>query len=97
MSERQEARLLAALRHGDPFDEVGAALVAKEELRQMYAAGTITGARRHLDAFYGLSRRCGVPEVSRLARTVRRWEAWILSFFVTGHTNAKGEAQNLIT
>jgi transposase len=71
--------------------------VAKEELRQMYAAGTITGARRHLDAFYELARRCGVPEVTRLSRTVRRWEPQILSFFVTGHTNAKSEAQNLIT
>jgi transposase len=97
LSEPQEERLVAALHYGDPFDEVGAALVAKEELRQMYAATTITGARRHLDAFYELARRCGVPEVTRLSRTVRRWEAQILSFFVTGVTNAKSEAQNLIT
>ncbi len=35
--------------------------------------------------------------MSRLARTIRRWEAQILGFFTTGHTNAKSEAMNLIT
>ena len=97
LSEHQEERLLAALRRGDPFDEVGAALVAKEELRQMYAAGSPASARDHLERFYELARKCGVGEVARLSRTVRRWETPILSFFVTGHTNAKSEAQNLIT
>jgi len=71
--------------------------VAKEELRQMYAAGSLPWATRHLDSFYDLARRVGVPEVSRLARTVRRWAAQILSFFTTGRTNAKSEARNLIT
>jgi len=97
LSERQEQRLVVALHYGDPFDEVGAALVAKEEPRQMYTAGSLRGARRHLGSFYELARRCGVAEVSRLARTVRRWEPQILSFFVTGRTNAKSEAQNLAT
>jgi len=97
LSERQEERLLAALRHGDPFDEVGAALVAKEHLREMYASGSRIDAREHLAAFFELAGRCGVPEVARLSRTVGRWEPQILSFFVTGHTNAKSEAQNLIT
>jgi transposase len=86
LSDRQEEGLVAVLHYGDPFDEVGAALVAKEELRQMYTATSTTGARRRLDAFYELARRCGVPEVTRLSRTVRRWEPQILSFFVAGHT-----------
>jgi transposase len=97
LSDDQQERLLQALHRGDPFDEVGAALVAKEELRQMYDADTMAGARRHLENFYALARRCGVGEIGRLARTVRRWERQILSFFTTGRTNAKSEAQNLIT
>jgi transposase len=47
--------------------------------------------------FHALARHSGVPELSRLAWTVRRWERQILSFFTTGRTNAKSEAQNLIT
>jgi transposase len=97
LSERQEQRLVTALHYGDPFDEVGVALVAKEELRQMYTASNPRSARRHLASFYGLARRAGVKEVSRLARTVKRWEAQILSFFVTGKTNARSEAANLVT
>jgi transposase len=97
LSDRQEERLVTALHYGDPFDEVGAALVAKEELRQMYAAGSLHRARRHLASFYDRAGRAGVPEVSRLARTVKRWEAQILSFFVTGRTNARSEAANLVT
>jgi transposase len=97
LPDHQRERLFAALRRADPFDEVGSALVAKEEFRQMYDADTMAGARRHLGAFYAIARRSGVPELARLARTVRRWEAQILSFFTIGRTNAKSEAQNLIT
>jgi transposase len=97
LSERQEDRLLHGLRRGDPFDEVGTTLVAKEELRQMYDAGTIAGARVHLEAFYALAGRSSVSEVARLARTVKRWEQPILAFFSTGRTNARSEAANLIT
>jgi transposase len=97
LSEAQEQRLVTALHYGDPFDEVGAALVAKEEVRQMYSASNLRTARRHLTSFYGLALRAGVKEISRLARTVKRWEPQILSFFVTGRTNARSEAANLIT
>jgi len=93
LSDRQEARLAAGLRWGDPFDEVGMALVAKEELRAMYATAT----REPLDDFYALAARSGVPEVARLARTVARWEDPILAFFDTGRSNAHSEAANLIT
>jgi transposase len=72
-------------------------LVAKEELRQMYDADTTAEARRHLENLYAVARYSGVLELSRLARTVRRWERQILSFLTTGHTNPKSEAQNLIT
>jgi transposase len=97
LSTHQEERLLTALRRGDPFDEVGGALVAKEVLREMYWAESRTEAELHLAAFYDVARRVDVPELSRLARTVKRWEPQILSYFTTGHTNAKSEAMNLIT
>ncbi len=97
LSERQVERVLVAMRRGDPYDEVGGALVAKEVLRAMYWAETPAEAREHLAEFYAVVARAEVPELDRLARTVRRWEKEILSFFTTGHTNAKSEAMNLIT
>ena len=97
LSEHQEERLLTALRRADPFDEVGGALVAKEVLREMYWSESRYEAEQRLAEFYAVVRRCEVPELSRLSRTVKRWEPQILAFFTTGHTNAKSEAMNLIT
>lgn len=97
LSEHQVERVLVGMRRGDPFDEVGAAVVCKEHLREMYWAETTAEARVHLARFYELARLSEVPEVQRLARTVKRWEPEILSFFTTGHSNAKSEAMNLIT
>jgi transposase len=97
LSDRQEARMFEGLRTGDLYDEVGGALACKEQLRAMYAAGTLSKARRELATFHRLAKTTGTPEVLRLSRTVRRWEREILSFFTTGHTNAKSEARNLIT
>jgi transposase len=97
LSERQVNKVLVAMRRGDPYDEVGAAVVAKEVLRQMYTANSVSEAREDLAEFYAVVARAQVKELDRLARTVKRWEPEILSFFVTGHTNAKSEAMNLIT
>lgn len=85
------------LRWGDPYDEVGAAVAVKEQLRTMYAARSLTSARRELAVFYELAQNAGTPEVARLARTIKRWEPQILNLFTTGRTNARSEAQNLIT
>ncbi len=38
-----------------------------------------------------------MKEISRLARTIRRWEPEILTFFETHASNAGSEAMNLIT
>jgi len=40
------------------------------------------------------SKTAKVPEVARLARTIKRWESQILTFFTTGVSNAGSEAQN---
>jgi transposase len=97
LSDRQLARLEDALRWGDPYDEVGAAWALKEQLRTVYAQRTLSVARHELAVFYELAKDAGTPEVRRLARTVLRWEPQILNYFRTGRTNARSEAQNLIT
>jgi transposase len=97
LSNRQRSRLELALRHGDPTDEVGGAWAVKEQLRTVYAATTLSRARTELERFFALARQAGTPEVLRLANTIRRWQPQVLSYFVTGRTNARSEAQNLIT
>jgi len=47
-------------------------------------------------SFYELARTAGTPEVLRLARTIKRWEPQVLSYFTTWRTNARSEAQNLV-
>jgi transposase len=79
LTTRGRARPRAGLTTGDRFGEVAAAWQGKELLRAVYAADALTSARAALDRFY---RWCdGVPilELSRLARTVRAWEAEILA------------------
>jgi transposase len=97
LSDRQLARLETALRQGDPFDEVGGAWATKEQLRSVYTARTLGAARQELEVFYELARDAGTPEVVRFARTIARWEPQVLNYFTTGRTNARSEAQNLIT
>ncbi len=97
LPDHQVARLMEALRQGDIFDEVAAAIAGKELLREFYASRSLGTARRRLDRFYAHARRARVAEVSRLARTIKRWEPEILTFFETHASNAGSEAMNLIT
>jgi hypothetical protein len=85
------------LRLGDPTGEAAAAWQGKELLWTIYAAGGAADARRALARFYHWAASVGVPELSRLARTVRVWEAEILAFHTTGgNSNGPTEALNLL-
>jgi transposase len=83
LTERGRARLRAGLAAGDPSGEVAAAWQGKELLRAVYAAAGMPAARAALDRFYRWSDGVQVPELSRLARTVRAWEAEILAWHTT--------------
>jgi transposase len=90
-------RLRAGLAVGDPTGEVAVAWQGKELLRAVYAAGDLAHARAALERFYRWADGVGVVELSRLARTVRAWEAEILAFHTTGgRSNGSTEAINLL-
>jgi len=97
LSEHQREKLLAALAEGDPDGEVGATILGKELLREVYAAPNLSEARWRLVRFYGYVAEAEVPELTRLATTVSRWEAEILNFHVTRISTGPVEAQNLVT
>jgi hypothetical protein len=95
-------RLRAGLAAGDPGGEVVAAWQGKELLRAVYAASDLAQARAALERFYRWADGVGVAELSRLARTVRAWEAELLAFHSTkgllqrahrGHESAHQEGQ----
>jgi transposase len=97
LGDRQRERLFVALRVGDPDGETGATILGKELLRDVYAAPNQLVARRRLEAFYAHVAWAEVPELTRLGKTVRAWEAEILNYHLTGASNGATEAQNLIT
>jgi hypothetical protein len=80
LTQRGRVRLRAGLAAGDPGGEVAAAWQRKELLRAVYAASDLADAWAALDRFYRWSDGVGVAELSRLARTVRAWEAEMLAF-----------------
>ena len=97
LTSRGRVRLRAGLAAGDPTGQVAVAWQGKELLRAVYAVSDLTDARAALERFYRWSDGVGVAELSRLARTVRAWEAEILAFHATkGCSNGPTEAVNLL-
>jgi transposase len=77
--------------------EVAAAWQGKELLRAVYAAVGMPAARAALERFSRWADSVGVVELSRLARTIRAWQAEILAWHVTdGCFNGPTEAVNLL-
>lgn len=90
-------RLLAGLEAGDPNGEVGAAYIACQQLRHVYAAPDLDRARRRLQRFYWACADPGVPELERLGRTIAAWQEQLLAYFTTGGvSNGPTEAVNLL-
>jgi transposase len=97
LTSRGWVRLRASLAAGDPGGEVTAAWQGKELLRAVYAAVGLPAARAALERFCRWADGVQVIELSRLARTVRAWEAEILAWHATeGCSNGPTEAVNLL-
>jgi transposase len=96
LTERQLAKLSRCLDAGDPRDEVNVTWQCYQQLRSIYHAAPTKGreiARKVLDSFH----TCPIPEVARLGRTLRAWQAQVLAYFDTsGVSNGGTEAINLI-
>jgi transposase len=96
LSDKGRARLEAGLAAGDPLDEVLDTWLAKESLRDFYAAASLAEAVRRFDAFIAECRTSRVPELHRLAKTMTKWRKEILAHHTTGASNGKTEAVNLL-
>lgn len=94
LSEERFEWMQSLIAAGDPDGEVGAAWVTKELLRSVYAANTLAHAKRRLIVFYQHAADVEVPEVTRLARTIERWQEEILAYHTMGNTS-NGRVENL--
>ena len=95
LTDKQVARLAAAIEADDAHEEVYLAWRCAQDLRAAYRAKDTTDGRKRalkiLASFY----RCPIPEVARLGRTLRRWKDAFLAYFTTGRANNGGtEAVN---
>ncbi|WP_208029802.1 ISL3 family transposase [Rhabdothermincola sediminis] len=93
LTEERITWMLDMLAAGDPDGEVGAAVLAKELLREVYAAVDHAHAQRRLTAFFQHCADADVAELVRLARTIDRWRDEILSYHRTGRAS-NGRVEN---
>lgn len=82
------------LEEGDPDGEVRAAWVAKELLRDVYAAVDAAHARRQLIVFFQYAVDADVSEITRLAKTIDRWSDEVLAYHDTGGAS-NGRVENV--
>src|SRR5215207_4909744 len=96
LTERQQAKITRCLDAGDPNGEVNLAWQCYQQLRSIYHATAEQGrqiCQKVLDSFPS----CPIPEVARLARTLKTWRQQVIAYFDTkGVSNGGTEAINLI-
>ncbi len=68
----------------DPDGELGAVFGAKELLRDVFSAADEAHVRRRMIAFYAFCADADIPELTRLAPTIRRWSELIFNYHRTG-------------
>jgi len=92
LSDERLAWMFEMLDAGDPDGEVGAAVLTKELLREVYSAVDEAHARRRLIVFFQQCADADVPELQRLARTPDRWADLVFAYHRTaGASNGRVE------
>lgn len=94
LDEQGRERMLLGLRAGDPEDELLAAWLAKESVRDVYLTADPKEAAVLLDKAIIACRADDVPEIASLGRTLARWREEILNHHRTGASNGPTEGMN---
>jgi len=82
---------------GDPDGEVSACWIAKELLREVFAAVDEAHARRRMITFYQSCADAEIPELTRLASTISRWAEQIFAYHRTaGASNGRVENTHML-
>ena len=89
-------RLLLGLRMGDPDNEVLAAWLAKESVRDVYLTEDPAAAEVLLGKAIVGTRDHSITELAGLSRTLAQWREAILEHHRSGASNGPTEAMNLL-
>jgi transposase len=103
LSPAQSAKIIDTLDRDRYGQEIAAAWIAKEKLRDVLnLRAPVTGSapceRQVRDRLFAFNDWCAqhddIPELLTLARTISRWEGEIVAAVITGITNATAESLN---
>ncbi|GAA4719332.1 ISL3-like element IS1096 family transposase [Isoptericola chiayiensis] len=87
LADKQQARLARAIEADERHEEVFVAWQCAQQLRAAYRQQDLTDGRHLAEKILASFRRCPIPEVARLGRTLRRWREAFLAYFATGRAN----------
>ena len=90
LTEKQQARLIAAIEANPAHDEVFVAWQCAQQLRAAYHQRDLTTGRRIAEKVIESFHTCPIPEIARLGRTLRRWRSAFLAYFTTSRANNGG-------
>ena len=95
LTERQQARLSAAIEADERHLEVFVAWQCAQQLRQVYHQPNPDLGRRLATKIITSFPSCPIPEIARLGRTLKKWRTAFLGYFTTaGASNGGTEAVN---
>lgn len=90
LTEKQRARLTAAIEADPAHDEVFIAWQCAQQLRSAYHQKDLAEGRRIAEKVVDTLHTCPIPEIARLGRTLRRWRSAFLAYFTTSRANNGG-------
>ncbi len=90
LTERQLARLAAAIEAHEAHQAVYLAWRCAQDLRAAYRCADLSAGRAMAERILAIFHTCPVPEIARLGRTLRRWKEAFLAYFTTDRTNNGG-------
>ncbi len=97
LTDKQRARIEAALQAGDPDWQVTIAWHCAQRLRAIYHAPTPDQGRALAKRLLDSLPTCPIAEVARPGRTLTSWRSELLAYFDTdGASNGPTEAMNLL-
>jgi transposase len=95
LTDRQRARLNAAIAADERHLEVFVAWQCGQQLRQVYHQADPAAGQRLATKIIDSFPSCPIPEIARLGKTLRRWRSAFLAYFDTaGASNGGTEAIN---
>jgi transposase len=90
LTDRQRARLTAALDADERHDEVTLAWLCAQQVRAVYHAPTPAAGRALAEKIITAFPSCPIPEIKRLGKTLRQWRTAFLAYFDTGGASNGG-------